>query len=283
MSNAANRAEVLPQQNLQAWQYLAPIYQTAANRALFVANFNTVWNAYVQACVVIAGKNPTGNAELALVASVQDRMHPGATLTVGAITLTGNGKHDWFAYYLDPIQTSATPGDSMPTIDNPPAQLDRRHAEQQRRRSSQWTDWPPADWGWFWAWRRGGGERGGRETAQDRWKLWLGRPGTHWWVNRKEQMVAILAVQTAGREPQYDFDNAVSQAVIEWRLSHPVTSRCSLTTICAARGGRLKAPARTAARFRATSWPNGRVDPARHVARDKRWTAPHSAACVVRA
>lgn len=44
---------------------------------------------------------------------------------------------------------------------------------------------------------------------------WDGAFGTYWWVNRKEQMVTILFVQTPGRSLQYDFDNAVSQAVIE--------------------------------------------------------------------
>lgn len=44
---------------------------------------------------------------------------------------------------------------------------------------------------------------------------WDGAFGTYWWVNRKEQMVVILFVQTPGRSQQYDFDNAVSQAVIE--------------------------------------------------------------------
>jgi CubicO group peptidase (beta-lactamase class C family) len=44
---------------------------------------------------------------------------------------------------------------------------------------------------------------------------WDGAYGTYWWVNRKEQMVVIMFVQTPGRSLQYDFDNAVSQAVIE--------------------------------------------------------------------
>ena len=44
---------------------------------------------------------------------------------------------------------------------------------------------------------------------------WDGAYGTYWWVNRKEQMVVVLFVQTPGRAQQYDFDNAVSQAVIE--------------------------------------------------------------------
>ena len=43
---------------------------------------------------------------------------------------------------------------------------------------------------------------------------WDGAFGTYWWVNRKEQMVAIMFVQTPGRAQQYDFDNAVSQALI---------------------------------------------------------------------
>lgn len=44
---------------------------------------------------------------------------------------------------------------------------------------------------------------------------WDGAFGIYWWVNRKEQLVAIIFVQTPGREQQYEFDNAVSQAVIE--------------------------------------------------------------------
>ena len=44
---------------------------------------------------------------------------------------------------------------------------------------------------------------------------WDGAYGTYWWVNRKEQMVVVLFVQTPGRSLQYDFDNAVSQAVVE--------------------------------------------------------------------
>jgi CubicO group peptidase (beta-lactamase class C family) len=44
---------------------------------------------------------------------------------------------------------------------------------------------------------------------------WDGAFGTYWWVNRKEQMVVLWFVQTPGRAQQYDFDNAVSQAVIE--------------------------------------------------------------------
>jgi CubicO group peptidase (beta-lactamase class C family) len=44
---------------------------------------------------------------------------------------------------------------------------------------------------------------------------WDGAYGTYWWINRKEQMAVVLFVQTPGRSLQYDFDNAVSQGVIE--------------------------------------------------------------------
>ncbi len=44
---------------------------------------------------------------------------------------------------------------------------------------------------------------------------WDGAYGTYWWVNRKEQMAVVLFVQTPGRSLQYDFDNAVAQAVVE--------------------------------------------------------------------
>jgi hypothetical protein len=110
MSNAANQAEVVLQQNLSNWQNLAAVYQTTANKATFVANFNVIWNAYVAACNAIAGPDPTGNAEKALLASVDDR--------------EAGGKFDWFASYLDPIEDSATPGDSMSLADLSAEQLD---------------------------------------------------------------------------------------------------------------------------------------------------------------
>jgi CubicO group peptidase (beta-lactamase class C family) len=45
---------------------------------------------------------------------------------------------------------------------------------------------------------------------------WGGAYGTYWWVNRKEQMVVIMFIHTsAWREMQEDFDNVVSQAVID--------------------------------------------------------------------
>ncbi len=44
---------------------------------------------------------------------------------------------------------------------------------------------------------------------------WDGAFGTYWTVNRKEQLVTILFIQTPGRSLHFDFDNAVAQAVIE--------------------------------------------------------------------
>lgn len=44
---------------------------------------------------------------------------------------------------------------------------------------------------------------------------WDGAFGTYWWVNRKEQMAVVFFIQTPSRALQYDFDNAVAQAIIE--------------------------------------------------------------------
>jgi CubicO group peptidase (beta-lactamase class C family) len=44
---------------------------------------------------------------------------------------------------------------------------------------------------------------------------WSGAFGTHFWVDPKEKVVAILMTQTAGREVTYDFETAVMQAIIE--------------------------------------------------------------------
>jgi CubicO group peptidase (beta-lactamase class C family) len=45
---------------------------------------------------------------------------------------------------------------------------------------------------------------------------WGGAYGTYWWVSLKDQLVAIMFIQTsAWRDMQREFDNAVSQAVIE--------------------------------------------------------------------
>lgn len=44
---------------------------------------------------------------------------------------------------------------------------------------------------------------------------WDGAFGTYWYVNRKQQIAAVLFIQTPGRAIHFDFDNAVAQAVIE--------------------------------------------------------------------
>ena len=45
---------------------------------------------------------------------------------------------------------------------------------------------------------------------------WSGAQGTHFWVDPKEKIVAILMVQTSIPELQRDFEQAVMQAIIEW-------------------------------------------------------------------
>ena len=44
---------------------------------------------------------------------------------------------------------------------------------------------------------------------------WDGAFGTHFWVDLKEQLVAVLMIQTANRALRYDFENAVMQAIVE--------------------------------------------------------------------
>ena len=112
MSQAANQAEVILQQNVVNWQSLPAVDQTTTNRAAFVANFDTIWNAYVTACNAIIGNDPGGSdAKKALNRSIGDRER--------------GGKFDWFAAYRDPIANSATPGDTITLSDLSAEQLDK--------------------------------------------------------------------------------------------------------------------------------------------------------------
>ncbi len=44
---------------------------------------------------------------------------------------------------------------------------------------------------------------------------WDGAFGTHFWIDPKEQIVAVLMIQTANRGLHRDFENAVRQAIVE--------------------------------------------------------------------
>lgn len=44
---------------------------------------------------------------------------------------------------------------------------------------------------------------------------WDGAFGTHFWIDPKEQLVAVLMIQTANRSLHRDFENAVMQAIVE--------------------------------------------------------------------
>ena len=43
---------------------------------------------------------------------------------------------------------------------------------------------------------------------------WSGLFGTHFWVDRKERLIAIALTQTSDREFLRDFENMVMQAVV---------------------------------------------------------------------
>jgi CubicO group peptidase (beta-lactamase class C family) len=44
---------------------------------------------------------------------------------------------------------------------------------------------------------------------------WSGVYGTHFFVDPKEQVVAVLMVQTSNQEVNLDFENMVMQSIIE--------------------------------------------------------------------
>jgi CubicO group peptidase (beta-lactamase class C family) len=44
---------------------------------------------------------------------------------------------------------------------------------------------------------------------------WDGAFGTHFWVDRKEQLIGVMMVQTAGTAITRDFENAVMQAIVD--------------------------------------------------------------------
>ena len=44
---------------------------------------------------------------------------------------------------------------------------------------------------------------------------WDGAFGTHFWVDPKEKIIAVLMLQTANRSLHRDFENAVMQAIVE--------------------------------------------------------------------
>jgi len=44
---------------------------------------------------------------------------------------------------------------------------------------------------------------------------WDGAFGTHFWVDRKEQLVGLLMVQEPNEPLKRDFENAVMQAIVE--------------------------------------------------------------------
>ncbi|MEE2637111.1 MAG: serine hydrolase, partial [Acidobacteriota bacterium] len=44
---------------------------------------------------------------------------------------------------------------------------------------------------------------------------WSGAFGTHFWVDPRDEIVAILMIQTPIREMRPEFENAVMQAIIE--------------------------------------------------------------------
>jgi CubicO group peptidase (beta-lactamase class C family) len=44
---------------------------------------------------------------------------------------------------------------------------------------------------------------------------WSGAYGTHFWIDPKEEVVAVMMIQTPIREMRTEFENAVMQAIVK--------------------------------------------------------------------
>jgi CubicO group peptidase (beta-lactamase class C family) len=44
---------------------------------------------------------------------------------------------------------------------------------------------------------------------------WSGAYGTHFWVDQKEDLIAVMMIQTPVREMRPEFENAVMQAIVK--------------------------------------------------------------------
>src|SRR5262249_51716348 len=85
-----NQAEVFLQQNLAAWQSLAPSQKTVEAQQAALMNFDNVWNQVLRAC----GSGQYGTAGAACIADCQQ----------GACHWQTNGQcWNWFIGYRDPI------------------------------------------------------------------------------------------------------------------------------------------------------------------------------------
>jgi hypothetical protein len=85
-----NRAEILLQQNLAAWNALPPNQKTAASQAQAVQNFDTVWAQVMQAC----GSGQYGSAGQNCISDRQQ----------GSCHFQNSGQcWNWFIGYRDPI------------------------------------------------------------------------------------------------------------------------------------------------------------------------------------
>ena len=64
--------------------------------------------------------------------------------------------------------------------------------------------------------RSGDGSRRRRTAARRHGSFgWDGAFGTHFWVDRKEQLVGLLMIQESNGPLMRDFENAVMQAIVE--------------------------------------------------------------------
>lgn len=93
-THIVDQEETFLKQNIQAWN---SSNKSSAEQQQAIANFYTVWNEVVANCSDDQYGNP-GHA------CIEDRMPAGMTIMAGGKSYTGNGRFNWFDWYLAPIQ-----------------------------------------------------------------------------------------------------------------------------------------------------------------------------------
>ena len=92
-TNIVNQVEPLMRQNLAAWQSSS---KSCAEYQACVQTFQQLWNAVCQNCAQPQLGDPGHSC-------LDDRLPAGVTFGFNTFNIVGNGKYDWFSYYLLPI------------------------------------------------------------------------------------------------------------------------------------------------------------------------------------
>lgn len=102
-----NQAEQYLQQNIAAWNNSN---KTPAEQQQAASNFYQIWDEVTKACLQQQlGNSPGDPGGNPGTRCVEDRMPNGMTAMYSGQSYVGNGKWDWFSYYLTPITSYVQP------------------------------------------------------------------------------------------------------------------------------------------------------------------------------